>query len=196
MDNKISLLESTDDQFDLIYKDEFKRFSTVHWTPIEVALLAIKWLELNEDSKVLDIGSGIGKFCTIGVLATEAHFTGVELRESLVNEAIRVKDKLGLKDVEFLNNDIKSIDFKDYKGFYYYNPFCEYLSIEENIDDSITFSQENFRQYEDYVIDQFANLSKGTKVVTYFAPHFAFPSSYELKDMFFDGTLALWEKVF
>lgn len=188
-------MKSIDDiEIELFYPEEYRKHSQVHWTPIEVAKQALDWLDVNKDTHVLDIGSGVGKFCSIGARNTNGRFTGVEIRKDLVDVANSVKKKLSIPNIEFIHSDITEINFQKYNSFYYYNPFCEYLAISDQIDDSISFSQEKYREYEDYVIEQFIDLPINTKVVTYFAETFTFPDSYELKELKHEGKLALWMK--
>jgi cyclopropane fatty-acyl-phospholipid synthase-like methyltransferase len=74
----------SNDRFDQIFDQKLRRVSSVHWTPVEVALSILELLDLAKGSKVLDVGSGAGKFCLVGALNTKAHFFGVDQRQSLV----------------------------------------------------------------------------------------------------------------
>jgi hypothetical protein len=74
---------------------------------------------------VLDIGSGVGKFCLLsGAASPEIKFTGVELKDEFWAESIRILEHFDIKNVEFLNEDFRSIDLSPYDGFYIFNPFC------------------------------------------------------------------------
>ena len=185
---------SSDSDFDALYPDSVQKHSFIHWTPIEILETALDWLQLESSSHVLDIGSGAGKFCIVAGSRSKARFTGVEMREDLVKVANETLAKIGMGNVEFVQADITTIDFKEYTHFYYYNPFCEYIAEFDRIDDTITYDPETFRKLEDYVIDQFEQLPVNTRVVTYCSESFPFPASYELKDMLYDGKLALWVK--
>lgn len=182
----------SDAEFDSLFNDEIRALSYVHWTPIEVAYKALDWLDVKSTDKVLDIGSGVGKFCIIAGHASRAQFTGVELRKSFIEVASDMAKKLGIENVSFINADINTINFKDYDAFYYYNPFCEMLSEKVLIDNQITYSRESHRAYEDYVYDQLQQLPKGTKIVTYCSPQFIMPPDYDLSELYFEGTLSLW----
>src|SRR4030095_5525386 len=67
-------------QLDRILPLRWRRFSVMYWTPVHVARRAAQLLVTGADSQVLDVGSGPGKFCLVGALATLGHFTGVEQR--------------------------------------------------------------------------------------------------------------------
>ncbi|MDB3906768.1 class I SAM-dependent methyltransferase [Crocinitomicaceae bacterium] len=185
----------SDREFDTLYSEAVQKHSFIHWTPLEIIETGIDWLQLDKNSHVLDIGSGAGKFCAVAGSSSKARFTGIEMREDLVDAANALRDRLGADNVTFKLADITTIDFKDYSHFYYYNPFCEYIAEFDRIDDRITYDPDSFRRLEDYVINQFDQLPHGTRVVTYCSETFPFPSSYELKDLLYDGKLALWVKV-
>ena len=184
-----------DKKFDGLYPEKVQKHSFIHWTPIEINETAIDWLQINEKSKVLDIGSGAGKFCLLGSLMSKASFTGVEKRKDLSDVAIQLSEKLDLKNVSFINSDLVEVDFNLFNAFYYYNPFCKYIAEFDRIDETITYDPDSFRYYEDYVIDQLSKLPVDTRVVTYCSETFPLPASYELRDMLYDGKLALLVKV-
>lgn len=184
-----------DKKFDGLYPEKVQKHSFIHWTPLEIIETASDWLKLNETSHVLDIGSGAGKFCILASMMSQARFTGIEKRGDLVEVAKSLAKKLNTNRVNFIHSDIVEIDFRDYNAFYYYNPFCEYIAEFDRIDETIFYDPDSFRSYEDYVIDQLATLPLKTRVVTYCSETFPLPASYELRDMLYDGKLALWVKV-
>lgn len=197
LNNKVKperLLFMTDSEFDEVYPERIKKLSDIHWTPIEIARIAIEWLELDENSHLLDIGSGVGKFCCIAAEMTSAKITGVEKRKNLVRIAEKVIKDKELSNIQIIHSNITKIDFKDFNAFYYYNPFCEQIAIQGSIDDTISFSQVKYREYEDYVIDQLDQLPIGTRIVTYYSQEFTLSASYALKNLYYNSTLALWVK--
>ena len=192
--NQQKVIDWKDHEFDGLYDEEYRRHSLIHWTPIEAAKKALEWLNVTRDTHTLDIGSGIGKFCSFGAIYTDGQFTGVENRLDLIEVANSINKKLNIKNAEYVHSNITEIDFRNYDSFYYYNPFCEYISISGSIDDSISYSPEKHREYEDSVIEKFQDLPINTKVVTYCSEKFAFPDTYELKELKFKDRLALWIK--
>lgn len=184
----------TDASFDALYSMAVQKHSFIHWTPYEIIETAIEWLKLNENSHVLDIGSGAGKFCAIGSMLSHATFTGVEKRSDLFDTASKLCKDLQLSNVNFINQDIVNVPFEAYSAFYYYNPFCEYIAEFDRIDDTISYDPDAFRVYEDYVIDQLDLLPVRTRIVTYCSGTFPLPASYEMRNLLFDGNLALWVK--
>lgn len=189
------LLFTTDSEFDQIYPENIRKLSDIHWTPIDIARMAVDWLQLDENSRLLDIGSGVGKFCCIAGEMSSAQITGVEKRKNLVAISEKVISKKELNNVRIINSNITQVDFKDFNTFYYYNPFCEQISTKDSIDNTILYSQNKYRFYEDYVIDQLDKLPIGVKIVTYYSQAFTLSESYALKNLYFNSNLALWTKI-
>lgn len=191
---EIEKLNSTDAAFDAALKKSVQGHSYIHWTPIEVIQAAVDWLGTGSANRVLDIGSGVGKFCLLGAMNSRAHFTGVETRNNLVDEALSLKRELKLTNVDFLHSDIKEIDFKNFTSFYFYNPFCEHMALSGSIDDQIKFDEDSYYSYQDFVIDQLKDMPKGTKVVKYCSPDLDISMDFDLQEMYFEGLLQLWVK--
>jgi cyclopropane fatty-acyl-phospholipid synthase-like methyltransferase len=76
-------MDIDDNAFNEIYPEHIKALSQCHWTPVAVAKMAAKFLADDTGKKVLDIGSGAGKFCLVGAASTDGIFYGVEQRASL-----------------------------------------------------------------------------------------------------------------
>jgi len=77
----------TDSDFDDVYPSPIRRVSASFWTPVSVAARAARLLVRDASTRVLDIGSGAGKFCIVGAAVTGASFTGIEHRGHLVEVA-------------------------------------------------------------------------------------------------------------
>ena len=77
----MSCLISSDADFDALCGSEIRKLSRIHWTPCKVATLAAELLVKSPDDRILDVGSGAGKFCILGALHTPARFVGVEKRK-------------------------------------------------------------------------------------------------------------------
>ena len=105
----------------------------------------------NEKAAILDIGSGIGKFCIVGAQISKATFTGIELRSNLVKEAAQIAKKLNIPNVSFINDDITNIGFEHFDAFYFYNPFGEHIAVADWIDKAIDFSEKQLFVLEKYV---------------------------------------------
>lgn len=192
---KSYLSDSLDSSFDKIFQEKYTKISKIHWTPIEIAKIATEWLAKSEDTKILDIGSGVGKFCIVGSMVSDAHFFGIEKRRNLVNETNRLKNKYNLKKINIINENVLNINFKDYDAFYYFNPFCEQIATYGLIDDTLNPSNDKYVTYENHVFNQLDKLKVGARLVTYYSANFYPPPSFKIKEMMFDGELVFWEKV-
>ncbi len=183
-----------DDEFDLIYPETHVEISEFHYTPIEVAKVAANFLVIQKGDKVLDIGSGAGKFCTVGALTTKGLFTGVELRASLHELAIKITQKYELRNTVFIHNNITEIDFEEFDAFYFYNPFYENISASGWINDEIDLDKYLYTRYNLYVINQLKKTPKGTRLVTYFGYLKEISDHFVLINTAFDDKLKMWEK--
>ena len=116
--NEQEIFSSSDEEFNTIYPLKIQKLSSRHWTPIKVAKRAAAFLAEQKDARILDIGSGVGKFCMVAAITSEGHFTGVEQREALVRLSNKISRRFQIPRVEFILADIRSIDFKDYNAFF------------------------------------------------------------------------------
>lgn len=189
--------EIKDIEFDLMYPIKLKDAVELHFTPIEVAKTAARYLAHKKGVKVLDIGSGAGKFCMIGSACTEGYFTGIELRESLFATALRISKRYNLLNIEFVHANITDIPFKDFDAFYFFNAFYENVSRlgVGKINNELDLSRDLYDTYSFYVKEQLDSMPVGTKLVTYFSFSKEIPDSYHLQFTDFDGKLKMWEKV-
>jgi SAM-dependent methyltransferase len=74
-------------------------------------------LEVPEEEVLLDLGSGYGRVAFYGVLLRETRVHGIELVRERVDEALRVRDLLGLARLEFTCGDAVSAPWPD-TGWY------------------------------------------------------------------------------
>ncbi len=183
-----------DGAFEKALHESVQGHSYIHWTPVEIIKTAVDWLGASSSNRILDIGSGVGKFCLIGSMNSNAHFTGIELRENLFLEAQRLKKELNATNVEFIHCDVKEVDFSQFTAFYFYNPFCERIAISGTIDDQIPFDEESFYDYQNLVEEQLKRAPKGTRLVKYCSPELEISMDFDLHDMCSEGLLQLWIK--
>ncbi len=184
-----------DKDFDRIYSESIRKVAETHFTPVEIAKSAAQFLVQKEGDRILDIGSGGGKFCMVGAACTSGHFTGVEQREHLHLLAIQLLEKYQLSNLNFLQANIKQIDFKDYQGFYFFNSFYENILQFERIDETIEVQKTFYKDLSSYVAQQLDAQAIGTRLVTYFSSYDEVPDSYKMQ--FADDRIKLtfWEKL-
>jgi SAM-dependent methyltransferase len=118
-------------------------------------------------TRILDVGSGPGKFCITGALTTAATFTGVEQRQQLVEVARAVAFRIGADRARFLHANVLKFPFNRFDGFYLYNPFYECLDETlVRIDDTVPHSSLLFQECVRTTIRKLARLPVGVAVVT------------------------------
>lgn len=157
----------TDFRFDQVYSPPIRKLSRVHWTPVEVAIRASELLVGSERTRVLDIGSGSGKFCILGAMSSPGQFTGIEQRPHLVEAARSAAKELGADRASFQLGNMVDLDWEAFDAFYLYNPFYENMIKDIRIDDTVSHSQERFRRYVEAVRSKLREARTGTQVATY-----------------------------
>ena len=187
-------LEVADEEFNAIYPEWVRKLADRHWTPIDVTKKASQFLVDKPGTRVLDIGSGPGKFCMVGASYTKGDFTGVEQRYGLVELSKKVSQYYKIPNVNFIHANITSIKFKDYDSFYFYNSFHENIHFKSKIDGTITTSVELYNLYHMYLYEQLSLAPKETRLVTYWSVSKEIPSNYELQFSCYHGLLKFWKK--
>ena len=189
-------LFSSDLSFDQLYPKAIQELAYRHWTPLEVAKKAAEYLGSKNKSKILDIGSGVGKFCLAA-----AHYNpnvlyyGIEQRKSLISYAESAKEKLGLKNVSFIQGNFTQIDFAQYDHFYFYNSFYENLLGTPKIDNSLEYSSELFNYYNFYLYRQLRKMPEGTKLVTFHIVEDEMTEGYHIVGTDMENQLKYWVKI-
>ncbi len=187
--------KTTDEKFDSIYPKPIQALAFDHFTPVSVAQKAAQFLVKNAQTKVLDIGSGVGKFCLVGANCTEGQFTGVEIREALHLIATQTAAHYPVAKVNYIHSNITEIDFGNYHAFYFYNAFFEYIMSTDRIDESIDLTKRLYDSYSLIVKEKLAAMPMGTRLVTYYSAQDEIPASY--RALFRDEVqkITMWEKV-
>lgn len=169
----------SESQFHLLYPPSLHSLARSHWTPLLVAQKAANFLAAENGVTILDIGSGIGKFCLAAAYyKPNATFYGIEQREDLVHHAEAARRVVGLPNVSFIHGNITGIDFKKYDHFYFYNSFYENLAMAEKIDDSVAYSITLYNQYTSFLYKQLEKKPSGTRVATYHGMDDILPPGY------------------
>ncbi len=93
-------------------------------------------------SRVLDVGSGPGKFCVVaGARAPRISFVGIEHRPHLVAAAQSLAAAVGARNVTFIHGDATSLPAADFDGFYVFNSFAENgFSSDDQLDQTVELS--------------------------------------------------------
>ncbi len=182
-----------DNDIDRLYPPHIRKIAHRHWTPVSVTQSAIKFLARDYGAKILDIGSGVGKFClAAATFQPDCYYYGVEQREHLIEHAERAKYELDLHNVSFIHANMKEIYFDDYDHFYFFNAFYEHLDNAVKIDDHTRLSLELYHDYTSYLFHQLVNLRSGTRLVTYYARKEQVPPVFNLCRSESFGSLKFW----
>lgn len=183
-----------DAAFDWIFPEHIEAKSQKHWSPLDVVQKAAQFLA-EPDAHVLDIGSGVGKFCLTGAhYYPDTFFFGVEQRHNLVLYAEEAKNCLQLPNAHFIFANMTQVNFNEFDHFYFYNAFYENIDNEDPIDDSIETSYSLYQYYTQYLYTALEQRPSGTRLVTYHSLEEEVPPSYILADASYDALLKMWIK--
>ena len=187
-----------DHEFDLLFPEKIRDLSETHWTPIEIARRAAHLLVVDSRTRVLDVGSGCGKFCFVGAITTRGQFHGIEQRSGLARLSREIATSYEMNRVEFTEGDVRSVDWSSFHGFYLYNPFIEdFCTGDSKIAQYAGYSDRAYLELIGWVERQFQALPVGTRVVTYHGFGGEMPPEYRLLVQEPGGGdfLRLWVKV-
>jgi len=186
----------SDFNFHSLYPPSIRALAKRHWTPLHIARKACSFLTPEKNSRVLDIGSGVGKFCLSAANQEPGSlFFGVEQRCNLIAHAETAKAILNLKNVFFTHGNFTQLDFRQYDHFYFFNAFYENLACFDKIDNSIDYSGELFNYYNRYLYQQLAQKPAGTRLATFHTSEDEIPPNFYLVDADADDLLKCWIKI-
>jgi len=184
-----------DEQFDAIYPFEIRELSSCHWTSVYVAKLSAAYLCNQKSVKVLDIGSGAGKFCLVGAtLHPRSEFYGVDIRQNLIDISNSIKKEYVIPNAFFFQQDVLQMNFSGYDGIYFFNSFQEKIDATSIIDRSSEVSVEMYMTYIKHIFNELNNVPIGTKLVTYYSEEFYVPKTFKLISTHIMGELKFYLK--
>lgn len=192
----IHLLDDAD--IDALLPERMRRVAGRFWTPVTVARRAGRLLDDLGARRVLDVGSGPGKFCVVaGAEASRAQFAGVEQRPHLVAVARSLAEHLGIGNVRFEVGDATRLDWRDFDAFYVFNSFAEnHFGIADRFDSTVELS--NRRRVDDLarVARALATAKSGALLLTYHGLGGPIPASYDCvhHEAIGTGHLRVWRK--
>jgi SAM-dependent methyltransferase len=186
----------SDAQFNKLYPSSIQLLAQRHWTPLLVARKAAGFLAAEPNVKILDIGSGVGKFCLAAAhYKPHAFYYGIEQRRRLVYHAEAAKDILRLENVSFINGNFTQLDFRNYDHFYFYNSFYENIAGTEKIDRTIDYSLELYNYYNRYLYTQLEQKPPGTRVASFHSLEEEIPGGYHIVGSEINDLLKFWIKI-
>ncbi len=182
--------------FDAIYPLPARVRSTLYWTPVEVAVRAASLLANRAGATILDIGSGVGKFCIVASASAHADVRGIEHRPHLIDIAREAARRVGVT-ATFDGGAIDEQDAAAIDGFYLYNPFAENLcSTTEYLDTTVELSASRFSRDVDATVRLLSKARLGARVVTYCGFGGDLPDGFvlALRERCAGNRLELWVK--
>lgn len=189
----------TDQEVDAQLPHWAEELSRVHWTPVAVARCAAAFLteRRRENTHILDVGSGAGKFCVVAAASTGARCTGIERNARLADVARAFAVSAGVDGVEVLQAEMDGVDWTPFHAIYFYNPFVE-LFISDGIREQDERS--GWPTYVHYVRTALAKLylmPEGTRVATYHGIGATMPPGYKFVggERFGEGLLRFYVRV-
>jgi predicted RNA methylase len=168
----------TDRDFDMLLSPGSRSRSKLHWTPVRVAVTVGRLLASSTNSRVLDVGSGCGKFACIGAITTPGHFVGIEQRPQLHRNALELCERLKLDRASFVEGDALAADWNAFTAIYLFNPFWENLLPLERFDGTAMLKVHQFSLFTKIVIEKLSRLPAGTLVATYHGFGGEFPPTF------------------
>jgi SAM-dependent methyltransferase len=187
-----------DSAFDRFLRDDLREASFRHWTPMVVALKVAAWLDEAGVTTVVDIGSGVGKFCIVAAMASRCSFTGIEHRPRFVEAADALAHLFGVEHrVQFTVGAIEPATIPSAEAYYLYNPFGENLfDQEERLGDEVELGLLRYENDVSVMESFFDRAPAGTLVVKYNGFGGQMPPSYDRVhvDPTLPSLLRMWRK--
>jgi SAM-dependent methyltransferase len=182
--------------FDAFLPEDLANLSADQWTPLEVAVAAARWLAELGRKRVVDIGSGPGKFCIAAALASGCTFIGLEQNPRFVSVARSLARLFGVEDrVHFLRGALGDGALPEADAYYLYNPFAQHLFAPSD-NGEVTPDYHRYRRDVMLAQDTFRRAPSGTIVLTYNGFGGLMPASYEAcrVDRELPCVLRMWRK--
>jgi len=190
--------DDDDEPFDALYPPHIRVMAPRFWTPVAVARRAAILLRDAGARRVLDVGSGVGKFALVAArTAPELRVMGIEQRAHLVELALDAKRTLGLTNVDFTVGNATDASWQGYDGLYFFNPFAEHtFEPEARLDDRAELSLNRFARDVLRAHGQLRSVPRGTAVATFYGSSGRMPCTFDLVSIepAAAGWLRLWVK--
>jgi hypothetical protein len=170
-----------DANFDCFLPPDLSAVSGQFWTPLEVVGRAAEWLtELGVDS-VIDIGSGVGKFCVAAALRTRCTFIGIEHRPRLAMVGRALAKLFNVETrVQFVTAPFDGVMTPPATCYYLFNPFGENLfERDERLNEDAELSQARYLNDIDKMEQLLGSVPVGTYVMTYNGFGGAIPDDFD-----------------
>jgi hypothetical protein len=187
--------DQPDRAFDRFLQEPFRVVSPHYWSPLVAAKRAAQWLDEAGVESVVDIGSGVGKFCVAGAIFGRCRFVGLEQRPFLVDAARRLAHLFEVHDrVRFALGSLGEVPTPTAEAYYFFNPFGEYSFGSDPLEERVSMDR-NARDVA--AAEQLLHaVPVGTWVLTFNGFGGRMPPGYDLIkiDWTLPSVLRLWHK--
>jgi SAM-dependent methyltransferase len=191
--------EMNDIQVDSLFPEAAQRASSRYWTPVAVARRSAQILDDLGVRRVLDVGSGPGKFCVVaGARAPQITFVGVEHRAHLVAMASALAAQVRVGNAVFRLDDATRLPWTGFEGVYVFNSFAENrFAGQDQFDQTVELSRMRYIADVMRVERQLAAAPVGTILLTYYGLGGPIPNVYERVHVEAAGTswLQVWRRI-
>jgi hypothetical protein len=113
-----------DAHFDRFLTPNLRAISARSWSPLEVAARASQWFTELRIKSVVDLDSGVGKFCIAAAAGSRCRFIGIERRSQLVEVASKLSRLFGVEhQVRFTAGTFGEVPLPKAECYYLFAPF-------------------------------------------------------------------------
>jgi tRNA G46 methylase TrmB len=181
-----------DELFDTLMPEALLPYSAQHFAGCYAIQLASDFLSVHPNCEILDIGSGIGKFCLMAALRhPKARFTGIEYRESFVQLSEQLRILFELNNVSFVCKNILSVSLHQFNGFFIFNPFHEHRNSSSRMTDFFDNAEQE-HNYVSHLKNELLACKSKTRLVTYYMDAKLIPDNFELVSRKMGGTMSFY----
>jgi SAM-dependent methyltransferase len=188
----------TDRAFDAFLPERLRTVSGEFWSPLSVARQAAEWFDAVGVQHVVDVGSGVGKFCVAGALFGQCHFTGLEQRPFLVKSARELARLFDVNNrVRFVLGSFAEVPMPAADAFYFFNPFGDYsIGLHPLAERDRTLVAERYARDVAAAEQLLRDAPSGTCLLALNGFGGRLPPGYDLIHVNWDvpGALRLWRK--
>jgi SAM-dependent methyltransferase len=185
-----------DEDWDRVYPAKYIELSRLHWSPVEVARRAAELLSRGTETRVLDVGAGVGKFCVIAAVTTPGLFVGVERSGEMVDVARATAHRARTSRTRFIHAHADDIDWMNFNGFYFFNPFGQIRWPDLRMSGPSLPQPAEYQRLISFTQASLAASRRGTRVVTYFGFGGEMPRCFRLtlKQPYGTDFIECWER--
>jgi SAM-dependent methyltransferase len=157
---------------------------------------AVKLLAPTRETRLLDVGAGVGKFCIVAAAMSGARVRGVERSPYFAQVARAAAVRLGVT-VDIADGTLEDEAPSSVDALYFFNPFAETpnvpgVVVEGSRDELLARARRDVATAEAFL----ERADVGTQVVTFFGFGGRMPRAFErvAREACAGGVLDLWKK--